>query len=39
VLEVEDEEEGVEDIEITPVTAIKIVLPLATWNLWNNQAT
>jgi hypothetical protein len=39
VLEVEDEEEGVEDMEITPVTPTKIVLPLATWNLWNNQAT
>jgi len=39
VLEVEDDEEGVEDMEITPVTPTKIILPSATWSLWNNQAT
>jgi len=38
-LEVEDDEEGVEDMEITPVTPTKIILPSATWSLWNNQAT
>jgi hypothetical protein len=38
VLEVEDTNEEVEDMDINPVTPIKVVIPLALWTSWNTAA-